>query len=204
MKARTFQYYTILVATCISTSFYACNNSAPLTEFRNDRKEIILAPENDSTQVQTSIVSFLQWYKLNIGKTNKFSILINDSNGYFKVNRKAYTGYLDFIKSSSFVSDRYIDYWKIYFADKEDYLANQSIKTYVPEGFDFDFVLVTQEPELVLNNISNINFNLVSMNDTVALVALSLPGNDSITYEFEMYKGTEGWQIGYISTPNYD
>ena len=203
MQTRSIQFYALLAAICISIAFSACTNSAPLMEIKKDKKEVIPAI-SDSAQVQISIVSFLQWYKLNINKANEFTILITDTNGNFKVNKTAYTDYLKFINSSSCISPKYIGYWKTYFADKESYLEDQSIKTYVPEGFDFDFILVTQEPELVLNNIDNINFNLVSLNEAVALVGLTLPGNDLIEYEFEMYKSKEGWQIGYISTPNYD
>ena len=74
----------------------------------------------------------------------------------------------------------------------------------VPEGFDFDLVLITQEPELILNKIERLKFKTISMKGSTAIIGVTCPGDDSIDYEFEMHKTKTGWQIGYISTSNYD
>ncbi len=74
----------------------------------------------------------------------------------------------------------------------------------VPEGFDFDFVLITQEPESVLSQVNSYKFITVLMNSTVVLIGLRRSGKEFPEYEFEMYKGKDGWQIGHISAPNFD
>ena len=101
-------------------------------------------------------------------------------------------------------SQKYIDYWQVYFADKATELRDHPGQSDMPEGFDFDFVLISQEPELVLNQIGRIKFKNISMNASVAMIGLKWPGKNSMEYEFEMYKTKSGWQIGYISTPNFD
>ena len=120
------------------------------------------------------------------------------------VNQIACKNYLDFIKSSKYVSSKYIGYWQVFFNDKSAELKTNPTKSDIPEGFDMDLVLITQEPEIILNKIANLKFTIVSMNEKVALIGVRLPSDKSVQYEFEMYKSKAGWQIGYISTPNYD
>ncbi len=160
--------------------------------------------ENESTKVKKSIVAFLQWYKTNLHQANKFPLLAKDSLGYYTVNRKAADDYLNFMRSSKLVTEKYIGYWKTYFNDKEAMLKDEKITSDMPEGFDFDVVLITQEPEIVLNKIAQLKLSIISMNATTALLSVTLPSVADVAYEFEMYKVKELWQIGYISTLNYD
>jgi len=166
-------------------------------------KAVILIKE-DPAPVNKAIANFLQWYKVNLHKANSFRILIKDGVGNFMVDKKAVTAYLNFIKSSKCLSDKYIGYWQTYFDDKAIQLKKDKTQSDIPEGFDMDFVLITQEPEIVLDNVGRLKFKTVSMNSTVALIGVKLPSDNSVQYEFEMYKTKEGWRIGYISTPNYD
>lgn len=169
----------------------------------NNHVEMILVSE-DPVPVQKTIIKFLKWYNANLNKANSFPLLIKDSAGNFMVNKPACTDYLNFLKSSNCISQKYIDHWKIYFEDKATELKDHPSQSDIPEGFDFDFVLITQEPELVLNQIERIKFKTVSMNASVAMIGLKWPGNNYMEYEFEMYKTKAGWEIGYISTPNFD
>ena len=160
--------------------------------------------KNDPVPAQQVIIQFLKWYKTNLNKANNFPILVKDSADNFMVNKAASTSYLNFLKSSQCISQKYIEYWKVFFDDKASELRDHPIQSDIPEGFDMDFVLITQEPDIVLNKIANLKFKIVSMNEKVALIAVRLPSDESVQYEFEMYKSKAGWQIVYISTPNYD
>ena len=171
--------------------------------FANNYEATIIIT-NDPTPVQQTVIKFLKWYKANLNKANSFPLLIKDSAGNFMVNKSACTDYLNFLKSSNCISQKYIDYWQVYFADKATELRDHPGQSDMPEGFDFDFVLISQEPELVLNQIGRIKFKNISMNASVAMIGLKWPGKNSMEYEFEMYKTKSGWQIGYISTPNFD
>jgi hypothetical protein len=42
------------------------------------------------------------------------------------------------------------------------------------------------------------------MNKSLTLISVTLPSDKSVQNEFEMYNGKDGWQAGYISSPNYD
>lgn len=183
--------------------FSACNNTVAVKEAKPIQLEY--APVvSDTMKVQTNIANFLRWYKTNYKTANAFPLLIKDGNDNFMVNKKAYTDYLNFLGSSQYIAPKYIGYWETFFVDKQKELAKNKIKSDIPDGFDFDLVLITQEPELILDKIDSIHFKIASMNDSVALVGLTIPSDSSIEYEFEMYKVKNAWQIGYISTPNYD
>jgi hypothetical protein len=169
------------------------------------QKETKLISANpDVVSAQKVITKFLQWYKVNLNKANSFPILIKDRNDFYSVNKKAVTDYLNYIKSSNCMSSKYLEHWQKFFDDKAIQLKKDKIKSDIPEGFDFDFVLITQEPDLVLNQISRAKFKTMSFNKSMALIGVSWSGKESMEYEFEMYCGKDGWQISYISTPNFN
>jgi hypothetical protein len=158
----------------------------------------------DSAAVTKSIIDFLRWYKTKLNKANSFPLLAKDNKDYFMVNKKACSDYLNFLKSSSFISQKYVSYWQTYFDDKAAMLEKVKVQSDIPEGFDMDFVLFTQEPDLVLDKLDSLKLKIVSIDKTVASVELTLPSDSSIQYEFEMNKSKDGWQIEYISTSNFD
>ena len=182
--------------------FFCCATGKAVPDYKNYQEHGM--QNADALLVQKVILKFLQWYKINLHKANSFPILIKDSSDYFMVNKKAVAGYLNFLKSSKCISDKYIAHWQIFFDDKAIQLKKDKIQSDIPEDFDFDFVLITQEPDEILNRISHAKIKTISANNSVALVGVSWPGKDSLKYEFEMYKTKKGWQIGYISTPNFD
>jgi len=166
--------------------------------------EKIILMKNDTVKAQQVIIKFLKWYKVNLSNANNFPILIKDSADNFMVNKAACTDYLNFLKTSQCISRKYIKHWKVYFDDKASKLSDHPLQSDVPEGFDFDFVLITQEPDLVLDQIDHIKFKTISMNASVAVIEVKWPRINSLEYKFEMYKTIAGWQIGYISNPNFD
>ena len=148
------------------------------------------------------IIQFLKWYKINIEKVNKFPILIKDSADNFMINKTACNNYLMVLKSSKYLSPRYIAYWRSFFKDKAIGLQSNPIQSDIPEGFDLDFVLSTQEPELVLYHISQTKFKTQSLTDTFAVIGLSWPLEDGMQYNVELHKNKQGWQIDHIATTN--
>jgi len=189
---------------CLLSLVIFCAEIANTFAQKPSAKPASSAIVKESTKVKNSIVAFLQWYKVNLHEANKFPLLAKDSLGYYAVNKKAADDYLNFMRSSKWVSEKYIAYWITYFNDKAEMLKKEKLTSDMPEGFDFDFVLITQEPELILNKITQLKMSIISMNASTALVSVKLPSFADVAYEFEMYKENEVWKIGYISTPNYD
>lgn len=171
----------------------------------NQPSNTIVTSSKDGIQVKKVIIDFLQWYKLNIKKANNFAMIDYDQQGLAFVNLKECAAYLQFIRSSKLVSSRYYNYWKKYFDDEAIKIKNDRLtKDDVPEGFDFDFVLITQEPEIMLDNIKKLKFRLVSETSKEAVMEVLLPGQENFRYEFELQKTKTGWLIDYISTANFD
>ena len=131
-------------------------------------------------------------------------MLAKDSSGYCQVNMPACKEYLAFLNSSELLSPQYVAHWQVFFDSASKRIAADHLTDEVPEDFDLDLVLVTQEPELILSEIDSLRFRVVSMNDTFALMIVHLPSDPTVNYEFEMYKRKYSWKIGYISKPDYN
>lgn len=187
----------ILLCCLFICGCYACNAMPALAA---------KAPcvNTDALTAQQVIVKFLRWYKINLNKANNFPFLTKDTAGNYMVDKTAATNYLDFLKGSGCISQQYISHWRTYFDDKAKQLKNEPMQSDVPEGFDFDLVLITQEPEIILNKIDRLKLKLISIKGSTAVISVKCPGDDTIDYEFEMFKTKTGWQISYISTANYD
>ncbi|MEO6818999.1 MAG: hypothetical protein ABI204_04690 [Ginsengibacter sp.] len=149
-------------------------------------------------------IRFLKWYKMNLEKVNKFPILIKDSTDNYMVNTKACGNYLKILNSSKCLSPRYIAYWRSYLEDRATDLQNNPVKSDIPEGFDLDFVLITQEPELILDHISEARFTTYSQDKNLARIGISWPKKADMDYTIELSKNKSGWQIDFISAPNFD
>jgi len=119
---------------------------------------------SDTLLMIQSVKGFLHWYKNNYAKANSFGFTYQDKHGNYQVSVDQGKEYLNFLKSSGFISDKYVDIWLKYFKDKSKYLVENLQNEGPPEGFEFDLVLITQEPELVLNEIDNLQF-VVPEND---------------------------------------
>ncbi|RAJ20588.1 hypothetical protein LX77_03113 [Gelidibacter algens] len=193
--------HRLLATSILTCSLFLCFSCGDAVA--HNKEKIAMVQNNPDTPKQV-IIKFLNWYKINLNKANNFPFLIKDSADNFMVNTSAFTDYLNFLETSDCISQQYIDDWTVYFNDKAEELKEHPLQSDVPEGFDFDFVLITQEPDLLLNQIDSIIFTPISATDSVALIGLKWPGENTSEYEFEMYKTKAGWQIGYISTPNYD
>ena len=198
MKINLAQYKYKLLAICFCS--YLPITAVPVV----DKKTKYFLEKPDAISAQKVIIKFLQWYKANLNKANSFPILIKDRNDYYMINKKAVTDYLNYMKSSKCISPTYVEHWQNFFDSRAIQLKKNKLKSDIPEGFDYDFVLITQEPDLVLNQISRAKFKTVSAIPSACLIDISWPVKDLMKYKFEMNYGKDGWQISYISTLNFD
>lgn len=188
---------TLLLCFFLFHFFYA--KSAPIPKYKTS----YASRSNHTQSPKEVIIQFLKWYKSNIEKVNKFPILIKDSADNFMINTTACNNYLKVLNSSKCLSPRYIAYWRSFFNDKATGLQSNPVQSDIPEGFDLDFVLSTQEPELILYHISQTKFETHSLTNTSAVIGLSWPLEDGMQYNVEMHKNKQGWQIDYIATTNF-
>lgn len=182
--------------------FFACNASTETKIKTHPLSESLVTEESSSDTIAMieTVKGFLKWYKENYKQANSFGFTYQDKQGNYHVSISQGEEYLNFLKSSAYISDKYVDAWLKYFKDKAQYLEENLQNEGPPEGFEFDLVLITQEPELVLNEINNLQF-AVSENDGSKAI-LQIAGQ--FGYDFELIKENGKWMIEYIATMNYD
>ena len=160
----------------------------------------IVSLNNDSLKMIQTVKGFLSWYKNNYIIANSFGLTYQDKDGFYHVSLSQGKKYLSFLKSSGFISEKYTEIWFQYFKDKSAYMKENLQKEGPPDGFEFDLVLITQEPELILNEIEKLQFAVGKIDGNKAL--LQMAGETG--YEIEMEKDNGKWMIEYIATLNYD
>jgi hypothetical protein len=147
-----------------------------------------------------SVKGFLHWYKINYSKANSFKFTYEDNQGNYQVNLIACKDYLQYLKNSGFISDEYVTLWMKYFDDKAAYLKENLQNEGPPEGFDFDLVLISQEPDLIFNAVEKLDFVLLDLKENKAVLQMS----GEWMYDIDMTKENGKWMIDYIATANYD
>jgi hypothetical protein len=193
MKSYIYLVFVFLMA-CKSKS------ESNLTNYTSGDTTIHKVFANDTLALQETVKAFLMWYKTNYTQANSFGLTYQDKQGNYNVALGNCDLYLNFLKSSGYISDTYMGLWKKYFEDKAIYLKENLSSEGPPEGFEFDLVLITQEPELILNEIDHLQFAVSENNGNKAI--LQVAGHWG--YDFEMTKVNDKWLIEYIATLNYD
>lgn len=200
--------FLTILGLCITVS-HSCRpqaNEAPMSHELKDSivleaQKPMLHASNDTLETINSIKGFLKWYKHHYTTVNNFLLTTSDSKGYYMVDEKACENYLSFLKSSGYISESYISDWRKYFTSKVQFFKEQPQNEGPPEGFDMDLVLLTQEPEYILNDIDKLKFKTTTIKGNTAVIEVS---NAYSMYDFEMSKIDGKWIIDYIATQNYD
>lgn len=144
------------------------------------------------------VQAFLNWYKDNYTLQYRYNMIVTDTSGNYQVDKTACSQYLDVLKSSGFISDEYLKLWNRYFDDQaEKFKINPQIEG-PPEGFDFDLVLSSQEPEEVFKILEKLKFytQKKSQNKSEIIVDTGWPDH---LYLFELGRIKDRWFIDYIS-----
>ncbi len=149
-----------------------------------------------------TIMNFLKWYKSNY---NIQSELVNnasnetwDSLKYYSVNFKATEIYLNKLKSTGFISDKYINKWRSYFVKSEKDFKENPSNDGPPRGFEYDFILLIQEYDDCLNDINQLNIISLSQNSDYAIMKIAFPTGNYLTYVLSKYD--DKWKIDDIKS----
>jgi hypothetical protein len=181
---------SVLIISCslASTSVVAQNtNSVPKSNISKDSAAIVGVFNN-----------FLRWYKKNYKPLYHYKMVIQDSKGNYQVDISACSNFLLKIKKSECVSDEYIKLWNQYFESQAERFKTYSQNEGPPEGFDMDLVLLTQEPDSVLDNIIKLKFTVVFIKKDTAEIWVHTPW-ETWNYRVELSKINNHWYIDYLS-----
>lgn len=177
--------------------FMSFSNIIPCLSMTEKPYHII--ESKDSTNVVKSIKGFLKWYKVNYKKSSGFRLVGSDKSGHYFVDQKVCEKYLKHLKSSGFISDFYVTKWRKYFSEKEKNFKNNPQNEGPPEGFDYDLVSGTQEPDLFYNATENHTFSIVKLEKSEAVVKSS----EVWEHRFVLSKSGGKWKIDNIEILGY-
>jgi hypothetical protein len=146
-----------------------------------------------------AVENFLIWYNKNYNKISKIRLVDNEIDTatqevYYRVSFQQTEEYLAKLKSSNYISDKYIEKWRAYFKKRDEKFKTRHQSDGTPLGFEYDFILWTQQINETLKAIDNIEF--VKFNETVnsSVVDVDIVMN----LRFYLTKYSDGWKIDEI------
>lgn len=163
--------------------------------------------KNEDSDAREFVKSCLKWYKTRIHYINT-SIHFVDINMQrpttYRINYNETEKYLSILKSSSFFSDKYLNYYRSYFQKIDSNFQKTKQDDGEPEGLDFDLIMHSQEPESILQNLNEIHLIVLksSTNDKV-LVKMKTKFDLNAFSLFELSKTNNSYIIDKIEFVAY-
>jgi len=157
--------------------------------------------ETDSTKQVQLIMEFFNWYKLNyelLRISSMISYVETDTVSFFQLDTILTNQYLELFKESGFFSENYLLYWNKYFSERGNYLKS-NIDLEIPEGFDHDFVLMTQEIEKTLSAIDSLKVIKIQNNSNICIVDINIYMNLRVYLK----RINNSWYIDSISNRGF-
>lgn len=151
------------------------------------------APKQQPDPLQT-VKDFLRWYGTHYKEANSFNLVNQGDSVFYAVNFGETEKYLGYLKSSGFVSDEYLNSFRKQFAESQLAFEKDPMNEGPPFGFDYDLVLWTQEPELVIEKGKNPAVIFSSVRDDEASLGLDV----YMKLQFELSKENGVWKINRI------
>jgi hypothetical protein len=146
-----------------------------------------------------TVLDFLRWYKVSFDK-NPEDEMVNNSPGHkdydpaknYSVNFEGTERYLKYMKSSGYVSDKYLDHWRKYFKKCDaNFRKNPKIDDMPPDGFDYDFVYLSHE--IGDYNVDNMEINKEIIKNNKAEVIITI--DNAFIYKYKLTYDGKKWLI---------
>jgi hypothetical protein len=160
-------------------------------------------PPSDETfnkQPAANILNFLRWYRANSQQLKKIELVTHstnpDSASYYVVNTAGTEKYLEELKKSGFVSDKYIAWWRAYFDMVNEKLKKAPQTTAPVSGLDFDFVMLSKDCEEDLKRIEKSTVDNQKIANDEGSITVGLPTVGRLKYWISKQDGK--WMIDEI------
>jgi hypothetical protein len=168
---------------------------------RNQNQETAAAETFMETELspEGTVVNFLKWYRDNDTSLANDLVLNNgegrDTSKNYAVNFPATEKYLQTLKSTGMISVSYIDKWRYYFKSCELHFIQQPSKEGPPPGFDYDFILQSQE-DPGLDELDKVKFELLDKELNSEQVIIKFPSG--YQYKYFLSRSDRHWLIDDI------
>ena len=159
-------------------------------------------PSDDAFNKQpaANILNFLRWYRANSQQLKKIELVTHstnpDSASYYVVNAAGTEKYLDELKKSGFVSDKYIAWWRAYFNMVNEKLKKEPQTAAPVNGLDFDFVMLSKDCEEDLKRIEKSTVDNQKIANDEGSITVGLPTVGRLKYWISKQDGK--WMIDEI------
>ena len=151
-------------------------------------------------QPAANILNFLRWYRANSQQLKKIELVTHstnpDSANYYVVNAAGTEKYLDELKKSGFVSDKYIAWWRAYFNMVNEKLKKEPQTAAPVNGLDFDFVMLSKDCEEDLKSIEKSTVDHQKIANDEGSITVGLPTVGRLKYWISKQDGK--WMIDEI------
>lgn len=151
------------------------------------------APSEKQEPMQT-IKDYLNWYGVHYKEATSFGLVNQGDSVNYSVNFEETEKFLAYLKSSGFVSEAYLNAFRKQFKEAQYFFEKDAVNEGPPRGFDYDIVLWTQEPDLVIEKGKNPILLSSQIHDDSARIRLDV----YMKLQFELTKENGGWKIDRI------
>jgi hypothetical protein len=139
--------------------------------------------------------NFLNWYKENRERLNKYRLVSGDPENKTKAYRVDFAEtekYLNELKKSGFVSNQYISTFRKYFRTADANLEQYPQYEGPPEGFGFDLVLKADDYKEVLDHFAKMKVITKPVNADSVKVYVRFP---TVVMMFRLSRSGKSWLI---------
>ncbi len=149
-----------------------------------------------------TVLNFLEWYKNNQERLVNINLIHNstpseDTTKLYAVNFEGTEHYLDELKKSGYVSEKYLESWRDYFNHAEQNFKDNPQFDGPPDYFDYDFVMLSQDFMEELEELNKTNVSKEQIDSNTALVVLTFKVSlTKMSYQLSLVEGK--WQIDDI------
>ena len=162
-------------------------------------------PNTDSLpafdQPAKTVVDFLDWYRHSAyyhsnAFVNNVGQEYSDSAKFYSVNFTETEKYLDTLKATGWISEKYIAQWRQYFADCQKEFDKNPQNDGPAYGFDADLIMLSQEYDEDLDHLEKCRVAGLIVTGAKATVVIEFYTGRRMKYLLSMNNGI--WQIDDI------
>ena len=184
LKINKFQLISALLIMIVLDS------NAKIISFRTkslkayEAKEFPRTPISNNGSSIAFLKAFFKWYKTKYDYLDHHIYLVKmdlKNHTPYRINFNETEKYLTILKSSSFFSDDYINYYRAYYKKVDLILQKTKQNDGTVDGLDYDLIVHSQEPESILENLSDIRLTFIraTLKETILKMETQYDDRDS-------------------------
>jgi hypothetical protein len=175
---------------CIWFTLAACSSTTTTkVPAINSNYAVDAPPPSDEAfkkQPAGTILNFLRWYRANVPQLKKIEIVSKsthpDSSMYYVVNDAGTEQYLAALQQSGFVTENYLNRWRMYFRKCTDNLQKTPVTEAAMTGLDFDLVMLSKDFDEDLSKIERSTVEFLKVANDEGSITVGLPTVGRLKY----------------------